>query len=64
MKQKQNENRPLFGHVHGKLKLGEKCYDVGVDTNEFKPISYVKLKLIMKYKLNQDHRYKIMKSNK
>lgn len=46
----------LYGHVHGRLHLKEKCYDVGVDINEFKPISFDQLKKIMKYKLNQDHR--------
>lgn len=39
----------LYGHVHGKLKLGTKQYDVGVDCNKFKPVSYTWLKKMMKY---------------
>ena len=41
----------LYGHVHGRLKLGLKQYDVGVDTNEFKPVSYTWLKKMMKHGL-------------
>ena len=33
-----------FGHSHGKLKHPSKfAYDVGVDTNDFRPISYYEL---------------------
>lgn len=41
----------LFGHVHGRLKMNTKQYDIGVDCNDFKPVSYNQLKKIMKYGL-------------
>lgn len=43
----------LFGHVHGNLNdkgiLKPNQYDVGVDTNDFRPISYEELRI--KFKL-------------
>jgi calcineurin-like phosphoesterase family protein len=41
----------LHGHSHGKLPdLGLLQYDVGVDNNDFKPVSFEKLKKIFKQK--------------
>ena len=37
----------LFGHSHGRLHPVGKQWDVGVDNNNFMPISYEKLKRIM-----------------
>ena len=41
-----------FAHSHGKLKTGphEYAIDVGVDTHDFKPISYERIKEIFKAK--------------
>ena len=37
----------LFGHVHGSIEHPSKyAYDVGVDTNEFKPLSYHEIKVM------------------
>lgn len=44
----------LYGHVHGRWKLKEKTYDVGVDCNNFKPVSYTWLKKMIKYGLVND----------
>lgn len=41
----------LFGHVHGRMVFETKQYDVGVDYNNFKPISFSYLQNIMKYGL-------------
>ena len=38
----------LFGHSHSKLSPLGKQYDVGVDNNNFCPISFTQLKKIMK----------------
>lgn len=38
----------LYGHSHGLLKPQGKSWDVGVDVNEFTPISFYTLKTIMK----------------
>lgn len=37
----------LFGHTHGKLTIDAKQYDIGVDNNDYYPISFDKIKLIM-----------------
>ena len=37
----------LYGHSHGKLAPVGKSYDVGVDNNQFYPISFDSLKVIM-----------------
>lgn len=37
----------LYGHVHGRWEVYGKSYDVGVDNNNYHPISYVELKIIM-----------------
>jgi len=37
----------LFGHSHGLLKPIGKQWDVGVDNNNFEPVSFEKLKKIM-----------------
>lgn len=37
----------FYGHSHGRLKPIGKSYDVGVDNNNFTPISYDELKDIM-----------------
>lgn len=42
----------LYGHSHGKLKSIGKSYDVGVDNNGFKPVSFEQLKIIMSNKPN------------
>ena len=34
----------LYGHSHGKLKPKKNQYDVGVDSNDFKPISFDQVK--------------------
>jgi len=42
----------LYGHSHGTLEDYGKTYDVGVDNNNFSPISFKKLKTIMSSKPN------------
>lgn len=42
----------LHGHSHGKLEPIGKQYDVGVDTNNFYPVSFEQIKEIMKNKQN------------
>ena len=42
----------LYGHSHGTLIPIGKQYDVGVDSNNFFPVSFEKLKEIMKNKEN------------
>lgn len=42
----------LFGHSHGRLKPIGKSYDVGVDCNNFFPVSLEEIKEIMKNKPN------------
>lgn len=37
----------LYGHSHGTLSPQGKQYDVGVDNNDFKPVSWLKIKFIM-----------------
>jgi len=37
----------LYGHSHGRLKPIGKSYDVGVDNNDFSPVSYDEIKTIM-----------------
>ena len=37
----------LFGHSHGRLKPAGKQWDVGVDNNNFKPISFEEIKTLM-----------------
>ncbi len=37
----------VFGHSHGRLEAIGKSFDVGVDCNNFKPISWEELKIIM-----------------
>ena len=40
-------NWHLFGHSHGKLPPFGKSFDVGVDANDFKPLSYEQVCFIM-----------------
>jgi len=40
----------LFGHSHGKLESQGKQHDIGVDNNNFYPISFYNLRDIMKLK--------------
>ncbi len=40
----------LHGHSHGRLKLNGRNYDVGVDNNNFFPVSFDELAKIMKLK--------------
>lgn len=40
----------LFGHSHGKHKEVGKTYDVGVDCNDFTPVSFSKIQQIMSTK--------------
>lgn len=40
----------IYGHSHGNLPSQGKSYDVGVDCNNFYPVSFDKLKEIMKTK--------------
>ena len=42
----------LYGHSHGNLSDIGKQYDVGVDSNNFLPVSFAKLKEIMETKAN------------
>jgi len=42
----------LYGHSHGKLAPVGKQYDVGIDNNDFAPISIEDLAKIMKRKPN------------
>jgi len=37
----------IYGHSHGRLKSEGKSYDVGVDNNNFYPVSFDQLKEIM-----------------
>lgn len=37
----------LYGHCHGRLKVQGKAWDAGVDSNNFYPISWDKVKEIM-----------------
>ena len=39
----------LFGHSHGNLEAWENQHDIGVDNNNFYPVSFDELKEIMKY---------------
>ena len=38
----------LYGHSHGKLKPAGKQWDIGVDNNNFYPVSFEQIKEIMK----------------
>jgi calcineurin-like phosphoesterase family protein len=38
----------LFGHSHGQLEPVGKQWDIGVDNNDFKPVSLEEIKEIMK----------------
>lgn len=40
----------LYGHTHSRLKLHGKSYDIGVDNNNFYPVSWDGIKEIMKNK--------------
>jgi hypothetical protein len=40
----------LYGHSHGKLPSEGKSHDVGVDNNNFYPLSLIEITKIMKYK--------------
>jgi calcineurin-like phosphoesterase family protein len=37
----------LFGHSHGKLEAIGKQYDIGVDCNDYYPVSFEQIKVIM-----------------
>jgi len=37
----------LFGHSHGQLTLESKQYDIGVDNNNYYPVSWHRIKVIM-----------------
>jgi len=45
----------LYGHSHGRLKPIGKQWDVGVDNNRFKPLSFEELKTIMDKQPNNDN---------
>ena len=40
----------LYGHSHGKLNPANRQYDVGVDNNNFYPVSFSQIKAIMETK--------------
>jgi len=40
----------LFGHSHGRLRTVGKQYDVGVDSNNYRPVSLEELRVIMESK--------------
>lgn len=40
----------LFGHSHGELSPIGKQWDIGVDNNNFQPLSFQQIKSIMKYR--------------
>ena len=42
----------LFGHVHGKLGIRKGQMDVGVDSNDFTPVSYHEVKKFMQKNLD------------
>lgn len=42
----------LHGHSHGRQKPIGKQYDIGVDANTFRPVSFDQIKVIMKSKLD------------
>jgi len=37
----------LYGHVHGRFKVSGKAWDIGVDNNNFYPLSWDEIKTIM-----------------
>jgi len=45
----------LYGHSHGTLKPRGKQYDVGVDSNQYKPVSFNYLKKMMENKGNNEN---------
>ncbi len=47
----------LFGHSHGRLVLESKQYDIGVDNNNYFPVSFDKIKDIMKTKPDNPGNY-------
>jgi calcineurin-like phosphoesterase family protein len=51
----------LYGHSHGKLKPIGKQYDVGVDCNNFYPVSFEQIKLIMAEKEDNEGLIKMNK---
>jgi calcineurin-like phosphoesterase family protein len=40
----------LFGHSHGRLATVCKSHDIGVDNNNFRPVSFDEIAMIMKFK--------------
>jgi len=51
------ESYQLFGHSHGNLKLSGKRYDIGVDNNNFYPVSDEQIVKIMKTKEDNIQKY-------
>jgi calcineurin-like phosphoesterase family protein len=51
----------LYGHSHGKLDPIGKQWDVGVDNNDFYPVSFDKLIEIMKDRLDNPNLVKVRK---
>lgn len=45
----------LYGHSHGRLAPMGKQHDIGVDNNNFFPVSFEKLKMIMEQQPNNPH---------
>ena len=54
----------VYGHSHGKLESFGKSYDVGVDNNNFYPVSFDELVEIMKSKLDNFNLVKKLKGDK
>jgi calcineurin-like phosphoesterase family protein len=46
----------LYGHSHGRLEPQGKQWDVGVDNNNFYPVSFDKLKNIMRLRPDNDNK--------
>lgn len=53
----------LFGHSHGMLEPAGKQWDVGVDNNDFYPVSFEQLKEIMKTRPDNVNLVKRERSN-
>ena len=53
----------LFGHSHGRLCLPHKQYDIGVDNNNYCPVSFDTIKEIMKTKPDNFNYLETVKEN-
>jgi len=44
----------LFGHSHGRLKGTSRQYDIGVDGNDFKPVSFDQIREIIEKQIEEN----------